>query len=268
MTSSRTNATANSAPTTAVQDTPWYELINEVPEPLEDGMVQDELQSDIKEILKGRYAKDPTVFVSGPLTFVIYDSETPGSFVAPDCFIVFGVDADVMRLERDIYRIDEWGVPPAFVLEVASPSTAARDLGVKREIYARMGAQEYWRVDRTGENYGEPLVGERLVDGEYVRLELHTEPDGEVWSRSELLGVDFYYRVEDGVGEFSLRDSATGEWLNTLGDEIAARQAAEAQAQAAEAQTQAAEAQTQAAEARNRELQAEIRRLRQQLDRQ
>ena len=40
-----------------------------------------------------------------------------------------------------------------------------------------MGAQEYWRLDRMGDNYGEPLVGERLVDGEYVRFELHTEPE-------------------------------------------------------------------------------------------
>ena len=246
MTSTRTKTMAKPAPPPAVEETPWYDLLD-VPEPPEDGMVQDELQSDFKEILRARYARNPSVYVSGPLTFVIYDSETPGSFVAPDCFIVFGVDADVMRLERIIYRIDEWGVPPAFVLEVASPSTAQRDLTEKRAIYARMGAQEYWRVDRTGENYGQPLVGERLVDGEYVRLELHTEPDGDIWSRSEVLGVDFYYRVEDGIGTFSLRDSATGEWLNTLGDEIAARQAAQA---------------------RNRELQAEVERLRQRLDRQ
>ena len=154
---------------------------------------------------------------------------------------------------------------PAFVLEVASPSTATRDLTEKREIYARMGAQEYWRLDRNGENYGEPLVGESLVDGEYVRLELHAEPDGAVWSSSEALGVDFYWRKdEDGIGRFSMRDSETGEWLNTLGEEIAARQQAEARAQAEEYARQQAEARAQEAEARNRELQAELDRLRRQ----
>ena len=74
------------------------------------------------------------------------------------------------------------------MLEVASESTAARDLGEKRDIYARMGAQEYWRLDRTGEYYGEPLVGERLVNGEYERFELHTEANGDIWSRSEVSG--------------------------------------------------------------------------------
>ena len=122
-----------------------------------------------------------------------------------------------------------------FVLEVASESTAHRDLGEKREIYARMGAQEYWRLDRDGEYYGEPLVGERLVNGEYERIELHTEANGDTWSRSEVLGVDFYHSVDDdGYGIFLLRDSVTGEWLNTLSDEIAARQAAEFRAHVAE----------------------------------
>ncbi len=253
MTSSRTNATTNPAPTTAVQDIPWYELINDSPEPPEDAMQQASTILHITSILMARYQDDPTTLVSRR-TNVIYDSAVPGSVIVPDVYVVVGVDADTIETYHRSYRIDEWGVPPAFVLEVGTPVTARRDLSVKRDLYARMGAQEYWRLDRIGESYPEPLVGERLVDGQYVRLDLHIEPDGEVWSRSELLGVDFYYRVEDGVGEFSLRDSATGEWLNTLGDEIAARQAAEAQAQAAEA--------------RNRELQAEIQRLRQQLDRQ
>lgn len=136
------------------------------------------------------------------------------------------------------------------MLEVASESTAARDIGEKREIYAEMGAQEYWRLDKRREYYGEPLVGERLVDGEYVRFELRAEANGDVWSSSEVLGVDFYFRVDDdGRGEFSVRDSLTGEWLNTLGTERALRQDAEARAQAAEA--------------RNRELEAELERLRQ-----
>ena len=111
-----------------------------------------------------------------------------------------------------------------------------------------------WARESTGgwtgsaQSYPEPLVGERLADGEYVRLELHTEPDGEVWSRSEALGVDFFCRTsEDGISDFRLRDIASGAWLNTLGDEIAARQAAESRAA---------------------ELEAEVQRLRQQLDRQ
>ncbi len=246
MTSARAKATAKSARPPAADETPWYELINDAPEPPEDAMQQASTIHDVFYPLMARYEEDTTTLVSEQ-TNVIYDSAVPGSVVVPDVYVVFGVDSETIERYRRSYRIDEWGVPPSFVMEVASESTAARDLGAKREIYARMGAREYWRLDRYREYYGELLVGERLVDGEYVRLDLHTEPDGAVWSRSEVLGVDFFCRVEDGIGRFSLRDSATGEWLNNPSEEVAARQAAEARA---------------------KELEAEVQRLRQQLNRQ
>lgn len=246
MTTARTTAPQSADATTDAAETPWYELINDAPEPPEDAMQQASTIHYVMTILKARYENDPTVLWSNQ-TNVIYDSETPGSVVVPDGYLVFDVPARFIETERRSYRIDEWGKPPDFVLEVASESTAARDLGEKREIYAWMGVQEYWRLDRHG-YYGEPLVGERLVDGEYVRFELHTESNGDVWSRSEVLGVDFYHRLEDGISVFPLRDSETGEWLGDLREERALRQDAEARAQAAEA--------------RNRELEAELERLR------
>ena len=264
-----TTARSKSPPMSSTVDTPWYELINDAPEPPEDAMQQASTIHYVMTILKARYENDPTVLWSNQ-TNVIYDSDVPGSVIVPDGYIVFGVDARMIETERRSYRIDEWGVPPAFVLEVASESTARRDLTEKREIYARMGAQEYWRLDRHG-YYGEPLVGERLVNGEYVRFELYKEPNGDTWSRSEVLGVDFYQRSEDGLSTFMLRDSVTGEWLSDLSEEVAAhaqtesaRQAAEARASVAEqAHLEEREARL-AAEARNRELQAELERLRRQ----
>ena len=255
-----TGAKASSAPA-AVETRPWYDLIDD-PEPPEDAMQQFTTIYVVFSALMSRYENDPNTLVANQSNLV-YNSAVRGSFVAPDIFVVFGVDAELVERDRRSYRIDEWGPPPAFVLEAASESTAARDIGVKREIYAGMGAQEYWRLDRKGEYYGEPLVGERLVDGEYMRCELHTEPNGDVWSRSEVLGVDFYYRAEDeSFGVFLLRDSVTGEWLNTLSEEIAAhaetetaRQVAETARQAAEARAQAEARARQAAEAR---AQAEV----------
>ena len=270
MTTARTEALPAYSATDA-DEIPWYDLIPEVPELPEDAMQQDDVVTLVKAILMARYADDPTALIMGPAVNLVYDSAVPGSFIVPDCFVVFGVDVQTIRHARRSYRMDEWGRTPAFVLEVGSPSTASRDLGVKREIYALMGAREYWRMDVTGgEFYGEPLVGERLVDGEYDRLELHREADGATWSRSEALGVDFYHLTDDsGYSTFELRDSETGEWLNFLDREVVARQAAEAQAQEAEAQAQEAEAQAQEAEARaqeakerNRELKAELERLR------
>ena len=239
----------------AAVNTPWYELINDAPEPPEDAMQQASTIQYVMSILRARYENDPTVLWSNQ-TNVIYDSDTPGSVVVPDGYLVFGVDARTIETERRSYRIDEWGVPPAFVLEVASESTARNDLTNKRALYARMGVMEYWRLDRHG-YYGEPLVGERLVDGEYVRFELHTEHNGDTWSRSEVLGVDFYHRLVDGISTFPLKDSATGEWLGDLGEEQQARQAAEVRAESAEARTRAVES-------RNQELQAELERLRRQ----
>ena len=264
MTTTRTNAPQSANVATDAVETPWYDLIDD-PEPPEDAMQQDDTILDVMSILKARYENDPSTLMSEQ-TNVIYNSEVPGSVVAPDGYIVFGLETDskIIKRDRRSYRIDEWGPSPAFVLEVASESAAHRDLSEKREIYAGMGAQEYWRLDRRREYYGEPLVGERLVNGEYVRFALHIEDNGDIWSRSEVLGVDFYYRAEDeSYGEFFLRDSATGEWLNTLGLERALRQDAEAKAQEATAKAREAEVRAREAEARNRELQAELKRLQQ-----
>ena len=111
-------------------------------------------------------------------------------YLSPDGYVVFGVPARTDQAgSGGIYRIDEWGPPPAFVMEVGSDSTAARDMREKREIYARMGAQEYWRFDPSGgERYGEPLIGERLVDGEYERFETQVEGNGGVWVAERGIG--------------------------------------------------------------------------------
>ena len=248
-------------PSQGENERPWYDLISDVPEIPEDAMEQEAEVNYVRTILAVRYEDDPTVLVAGPLANLIYDSAVPGSVVAPDCFVVFGVDARTIKLHRRSYRIEEWGVVPSFVLEVATESTAPRDLSEKRRIYERMGVEEYWRLDKDGRYYGEPLVGERLVAGEYQRLDLHREANGDSWSRSQVLGLDFYHRIEEevgaaeGVGRFLLRDAVTGEWLNFLGDEHRARIAERA----------AFIANREELEARNRELEAELERLRQQL---
>ncbi len=53
---------------------------------------------------------------------------------------------------KDIIK-DNWveGVPD-MVIEVISPSSAAKDTVVKREVYERFGVKEYWIVDPENED--------------------------------------------------------------------------------------------------------------------
>lgn len=74
------------------------------------------------------------------------------------------VQPDVL-LVCDPAKIDRRGVrgAPDWVVEVLSPSTAARDQIAKRRIYERAGVREYWLVHPTDRT----LTVHTLVDGRY-----------------------------------------------------------------------------------------------------
>ena len=74
-------------------------------------------------------------------------------FYAP-CDVVFSdinvVQPDLIFVSRE--RLDilaEANVrgAPDLVVEILSPSTGHRDLGIKRSLYAKYGVREYWIVD-------------------------------------------------------------------------------------------------------------------------
>ena len=197
----------------------WYDFVPDPP-PVEDGMLQNPIIEDIASILRLHFKpRADSVLVSGP-TFILYDINDPNARIAPDCYVVFDVDAHAI-VGHNSYRVWQWGKPPDFALEIASESTALNDLTAKRDIYARIGALEYWRFDPSGgELYGEPLAGERLVDGRYEPYPIHTDADGDIWAHSEALDLDFYMRGD----RFWVRDSATGEWLNFIEAEVEAHE--------------------------------------------
>jgi Uma2 family endonuclease len=56
--------------------------------------------------------------------------------------------------------------PPDLVVEILSPSTRRRDVGVKAALYARFGVPEYWVVDPEDDR-----VEVHVLDGAAYRLE-------------------------------------------------------------------------------------------------
>ena len=240
------------------------DIFYEEPEPVEDGMQQDLPIRRIAHLLDERYEDRPDVFISGQI-FVSYDITNGNRRVEPDLFIAFDVDSAGIRANLPNFWIWEIGKAPDFVMEVASPSTAANDLGWKRDLYQRLEIQEFWRFDPTGgELYGKPITGERLVAGQYQEYELQYGDDGSVRGHSELLGVVFHWNGD----EFDALDPATGLTIDK-------RTAAETRADAAETRAIVAEAelnleQTARSQAENRAdaAEAELARLRSQLRRQ
>ena len=199
--------------------------------PLPDSLEQESFFIEILATLKA-FLESLDVLVSGN-TIIYYVEGDPSFSVAPDCYVVFGIGrAALLELHRT-FRVWEAGKFPDFVLEIGSPSTADNDMGPKRDLYARLGALEYWRYDPTGgEHYGEPLIGEYLVDGEYRRFEMMTDPNGLPRAHSPLLNLDLRWE-EDRLRFY---DPTSGRWLENNSESIARAEAAEARVAELEAE--------------------------------
>ena len=176
----------------------------------------------------------------------------PGSFRDlaryPDLFVAFGVNPAAYKANNG-YVISVQGKPPDFVLEVASASTAVIDVTDKRDDYAALGIGEYWRFDETGEHHGARLAGERLVDGEYIPIDLEETPGGGLQGYSAALNL--YLRWEQG--QLGWHDPASGQHIATFESE-------RVRADTEQAGRIRAEAARNAAEERISQLQEQLRR--------
>ena len=155
------------------------------------------------------FKDDPAVYVAADM--LIYYSHGDNEVrVAPDVFVVAGAKGNHLRHSWQVWA--EGGVPQ-FVLEVASPSTWEIDATDKRETYKNMGVLEYWRFDpENGKFFREILIGERIADGEYVRMEVRRDADGTLRGYSDFLRLDICVRPD---GRIRLYDPAAGEWLSS-----------------------------------------------------
>ena len=165
---------------------------------------------------------------------IYYEEGNPRVAVAPDAFVVFGVE-DRVRMN---YKVWEEGKGPEFVLEVASRSTWREDVGRKLGVYAGLGVTEYFLYDPRGEYLTPRLQGHRLVGGVYEGQVSVESIDRTLTLRSETLGLEL--RVKGG--ELRFHDPATGRNLLSHHEEHAARQAAVARAEVAEARAAELEA--------------------------
>jgi len=79
---------------------------------------------------------------------------------------------------------------PAIVIEILSPSTRRRDRGVKRALYERAGAREYWIVDPNHD----AITVHVLVKGRFEKIELLRARDEDVLSTDILPGFELSLR--------------------------------------------------------------------------
>ena len=176
-------------------------------------------------------------------------------WLQPDVQVVYGVGRGP---SRSSYLVWEEGKPPDFVLEVASPSTAAKDARHKVGEYASLGVREYWRLDPVGALMASPLEGYVAKAGGYEPVSA-VAVEGRAWLRSEVLGLDLRGEQQERGIVVAFRDPRTGEeWASAAERE---RQAAERERQAEKRGRQAAEQRANAAEERVRALEERLRAL-------
>ncbi len=231
--------------------------------PLAEGTEQYVALTETVNKLQGRYHTRPDAVVIGNM-LLYYEEGNPRASVAPDVFVVFGVE----DRPRPSYLLWVEGKAPDFVLEVASESTWREDAGRKREVYARIGVTEYWRFDPTPDSHimNPPLIGERLVAGAYAPIQVQDYGAREWRGYSAELGLEFRARA----GHLELFDPETQVLLLDYAEQRAQaqldrerRQRAQKRAQRAEERAQQAEervqrAETQAQLDRERRQEAEI----------
>ena len=189
--------------------------------PMAETQVHGQVMLDLLHTLGRRYADVPDLYVWGNMMFYYVEGD-PRASVAPDVFLVHGVDKRVRR----IYKLWEEGKAPSLIVEVTSASTRNEDMKLKKGLYERLGIEEYFLFDPLGEYLRPRLQGYRLVNGRYEPLS--AEEDGALLSRTTGL------RLEPEGDRLRLRDAATGEPLLWADEEARAREAAEEDAEAAE----------------------------------
>jgi Uma2 family endonuclease len=191
--------------------------------PMAEGDIQRDYMIYAIEALRTYFQNRSNVYISGNL-FIYYEQGNPESVVAPDTFVVFGVD----NQERRSYKTwEEQNKTPDFVLEITSMSTRSKDQGAKKGIYAFLGVREYFQYDPTGDYLNPQIQGFRLVEGSYLPIEANQLPDDTLSVSSQVLGLELQVKSR----QMRFYDPVTRQKLLTPQEESLARQQAEKRVQ-------------------------------------
>lgn len=164
------------------------------------------------EALKLYFNSRPDVYVSGNL-WLCYEQGFPDAVVAPDVFVVFGVE----NRQRRSYKVwEENGQTPDWVLEITSSSTRLKDEREKPNTYAQMGVAEYFQYDPTGDYLNPQLKGRLLVGDTYSIMTPHQMEDGTLCFPSRVLGLEMRLLTD---GQLRFFNPQTGEYLRTYFEE-------------------------------------------------
>lgn len=162
---------------------------------------------DVEYVMRFRYAPRDDVYVS--FDQLVYYSEGPWpKSVVPNVFVSFGVPS----YPREVYRVEEEGKPPDWVLEVASPKTFRYNVGGKKDLYEEIGVGEYWVYDPHGDLHDPRLRGWVLRPGGYEELADLERLGVPVALRSEALSLELHF---DGA-DLRLWDPAKSRNLRTI----------------------------------------------------
>jgi Uma2 family endonuclease len=160
------------------------------------------------EVLEIYFQDEPDVYVTGNIMFYYVEGD-PTKVTSPDVMVVRGVP----KGERPVFKLWE-EKPPVVAIEFSSRKTWKEDLQKKWKLYQELGVLEYYIFDPEYDYLDEPLLAYKLINGEFVQIEVK---DGRVFS--EALGLEL---IDTGVG-LRLFDPKTQQFLMTPLEEHNAR---------------------------------------------
>ena len=174
---------ANGKPTIYIEGYPY-----EDDEPMSATGFHGEQIGSLSEQLTRYFQINPHIYI-GVDSFIYYREGDITKFVAPDIYVVFGVNKYPQR--RSFYTWSE-GAVPTTIFEFLSDSTAYQDRHGKVEIYlGDMGSQEYFIHQPEMEKPAEFRGWRRSPSGEIVEIAPDTE--GSLFSAA----LNLHFRWED-----------------------------------------------------------------------